>query len=675
MAARALARRSPRASTGPPSRTTRPTRAPTSRPGCAAVTARGVAVSIDGKPVGRLDARQGRDARVVVAAPATPLTLAPGGHELTLHFVGGPRASDEPLAEIDWAHVGTGEPASRTRRRRAATCVLDATVGGRSLRACRSARPGFVRCSGWIPANATLEVSLATAGGGDADVEARLSRPARARSCSARRTSREAARAGRRGRCRSRASRATARSRRIELVVKRADAGHARAPRRAAASSRRGRCPTATPPAARNVVLVVLGSTSAQVARAVGRPARGARAVARWRRRARRSPRTARRAPWRTPSSASMLTGLPARVHGLDDPDARLPDGPIDGRGGVPAGRRRDGDVHGEPDDGARVRLRPRLGHVRGARSARGRARDARVRRRGGVDRGAQGRPLPRRRARARRPSAVGRDARGAEVDAARGLPRHHRAAARGRGARQGAQAPGPLQGRRPHARLGALRPRGRRARRGARSAARGARATPGREDDTAVIVTGDVAASEAPPVPFVDVERARRAAPRDAARHPLAAGERARRAAASTRRARPSISRARCSTRSASRRPRPSRASTSRPRAGARRRPSSARSRRRAASRFSVRWGPYVLLGRARARDPRLRPVARPDLHRRRPRDHRRSPSSPSSASPSTPCARAGRAARSPAVLDAHTMAALVRWGRLDDDRERGRE
>ena len=31
------------------------------------------------------------------------------------------------------------------------------------------------------------------------------------------------------------------------------------------------------------------------------------------------------------------------------------------------------------------------------------------------------------------------------------------------------------------------------------------------------------------------------------------------------------------------------------------------------------------------------------------------------------------GSHARTPAVLDPHTMAALVRWGRLDDDHEKG--
>ena len=47
----------------------------------------------------------------------------------------------------------------------------------RSIHAPRSR--GFVRCSGWIPANATLETSLAATGGGEADVEAQLLRDRR----------------------------------------------------------------------------------------------------------------------------------------------------------------------------------------------------------------------------------------------------------------------------------------------------------------------------------------------------------------------------------------------------------------------------------------------------------------------------------------------------------------
>ena len=87
-----------------------------------------------------------------------------------------------------------------------------------------------------------------------------------------------------------------------------------------------GAIPTATPPAVRNVVLVVLGSTSAKALAPWGGP--------------HPSPELSRlasegtmfdanRASSSLPNAvvASMLTGLPSRLHGLDDPDARLPDG------------------------------------------------------------------------------------------------------------------------------------------------------------------------------------------------------------------------------------------------------------------------------------------------------------------------------------------------------------
>ena len=73
-----------------------------------------------------------------------------------------------------------------------------------------------------------------------------------------------------------------------------------------------------------------------------------------------------------------------------------------DGRRGVPSGGRRDGDVHGEPHDGRGVRVRPRLGHLRLARPARGRTGHAGVRRSRGLDRGAQVEPVLRRRAHGR---------------------------------------------------------------------------------------------------------------------------------------------------------------------------------------------------------------------------------------------------------------------------------
>ena len=95
-------------------------------------------------------------------------------------------------------HRRTGEPYAAPTR---ADVLRDATVGGRSLRALSLRAPGFVRCSGWVPANATLEASLATAGrgrrGGRGALGAR-SPPARGARDGAR--GREAASRGHRGR-------------------------------------------------------------------------------------------------------------------------------------------------------------------------------------------------------------------------------------------------------------------------------------------------------------------------------------------------------------------------------------------------------------------------------------------------------------------------------------------
>jgi arylsulfatase A-like enzyme len=260
---------------------------------------------------------------VVVAKGGGPLTQ--GAHELELRFVGGSRSQGEPLAEVDWVHVGTGDTGEPYAAPTRADVLRDATAGGRSLRALALKAPGFVRCSGWVPANATLETSLSTMGGGDADVEARLARDRRSPVVLG--TAHVAAGGtswapwtvpvtGLEGDGALGA---------IELVVTRAGKGTRvllGEPRLVAAE------PVTTGPLgpAKAVVLVVLGATSPKSLAPWG----GAHA----------SPELvhlaaagvtfeAHRASSSLASSvmASILTGLPPRVHGVDDPDARLPSG------------------------------------------------------------------------------------------------------------------------------------------------------------------------------------------------------------------------------------------------------------------------------------------------------------------------------------------------------------
>jgi arylsulfatase A-like enzyme len=289
------------------------------------VTARGVAVSIDGKNVGTFNlAKAG--ARVYTVQANAPLTLAPGSHDLTLHMIGGPRTGDEPFAEVDWVHVGVGttdEPYAAPTR---ADVLLDAAVGGRSLRALSLRVPGFVRCSGWVPADATLEASLATIGGGDADVEARLLRDRRPSvvlgtahvagggaawspwSVPVTGLDGDGALAS------------------VEIVVKHAPKGTRvliGEPRVLATAS----TPLPPPPPARGVLLVVLGDTGAKSLGPWGGPHAAPELT---RLAAAGTMFASNRASSSLASSvvASMLTGLPARVHRVDDPDAKLPQGP-----------------------------------------------------------------------------------------------------------------------------------------------------------------------------------------------------------------------------------------------------------------------------------------------------------------------------------------------------------
>jgi arylsulfatase A-like enzyme len=177
-----------------------------------------------------------------------------------------------------------------------------------------------------VPANATVEASLATVGGGDADVEARLVRDRHPPvvlgtahvagggvswapwSVPVTGLDGDGALAS------------------LELVVKRATKGTRvllGEPRAIVAES----SPWPPPPPARSVVVVVLGSTAAKSLAPWGGPhaapelSKLASAGTTF---------TSHRASSSLASSvlATILTGLPARVHGLDDPDTRLPHGP-----------------------------------------------------------------------------------------------------------------------------------------------------------------------------------------------------------------------------------------------------------------------------------------------------------------------------------------------------------
>jgi arylsulfatase A-like enzyme len=285
------------------------------------VTARSASVAIDGRSVGTFSLNKG-EARLVVARPSMALTLATGGHELTMRFASGAHGSGEPLADVEWAHVGTGQPVEPYAAPTRADVLTDASVGGRSLRALSLRAPGFARCSCFVPADATLETSLATVGGGDAEVEARIVRDrhppvllgtAHVAGGGGEWASWSLPVAGLDG-YGALAS--------VELVVKRAPKGTRvlfGQPRIVGAAA----LPTVPSPRARGVLLVVLGSTSAKALAPWGGP----HAVPELSRLAAGgSLGMANRAPSSLGSAvvASMLTGLPPSAHGLDDTERSL---------------------------------------------------------------------------------------------------------------------------------------------------------------------------------------------------------------------------------------------------------------------------------------------------------------------------------------------------------------
>jgi hypothetical protein len=631
------------------------------------VTARGLAVSIDGKPAGGGALGKG-ETRVIVLRPSAPTTLPPGGHELALHFIGGPRSGDEPLAEVDWVHVGTGDTGDPYAAPTRSDVLLDATVGGRSQRSLSLRAPGFVRCSGWIPADATLEASLATVGGGDADVEARLLRDRRAPVVLGTAHVAGGGLAWAPWTVPVTGLEGDGGLASLQLVIKRATKGTRvllGEPRLVVTS------PGATPapPAVRGVVLVVLGSTSARSLAPWGgpHPATELAALA-----SGGTTFTANRAVSSMASAdlASMLTGLPPRLHGMDDPDARLPKGPTTIEDACRQGGVSTALFTANPTTGAAF----------------------------GFDRGwdtfVAHDPLE------DTPATRVFDEAATWIDAHKSDRFLVVVHARG-GHPPWDATPDELKAMPPEAYLGMVEPRraaealtkahkhpGRfkdddRARAwalydhavDAHDAALGrllaALSAAGRDGDTAVIVTGDVAATEAPPVPFVDVE------PLDepllatplVIRWPHAgplAGRRVEAPSTPTDLARTALDALGLAPPEAFQGI--DLATTARGALVPPARPLIATH----ASRFSVRWGPFILLGmherETRLCDLSLDPTCVADVRATTPLAfeplHRWALTNlPTKAPPLYP--------REPASLDPHTLSALVRWGRPTDEHE----
>ncbi len=135
--------------------------------------ARSVSVYLNGKPVGALPLSKGEVKTVSVKA--TSSLLVAGTNELTMRF-NAPRSAGDVLAEIDWVHLGSGEPDGAYSAPTRADVLTNGTLGGTAKQALSLRAPGLVRCSGWLPTGGSAEVYAGISGTGDADVELRLLR-------------------------------------------------------------------------------------------------------------------------------------------------------------------------------------------------------------------------------------------------------------------------------------------------------------------------------------------------------------------------------------------------------------------------------------------------------------------------------------------------------------------
>jgi hypothetical protein len=136
--------------------------------------AKNVAFYLNGKLVGTAPLARGE--MRIVSFKAIPAQTSMGANELLLRFSGAPRATTDPLAEVDWVHLGNGEPDSRYPVPLRAETQVSTSLQGAAERALSLRPSGFVRCEGFIPAGSQVETTLGLAGGGAADALVRLVR-------------------------------------------------------------------------------------------------------------------------------------------------------------------------------------------------------------------------------------------------------------------------------------------------------------------------------------------------------------------------------------------------------------------------------------------------------------------------------------------------------------------
>lgn len=278
-----------------------------------------LSVSLDGKPVGALSMPHAETK--VVETRSSQTTLEAGAHQLDLRFVGGGKASPDTFGEIDWVRVGAfdGDAAYAAPTRR--DVLVSTAVAGKTERAISLRGNAFARCTGYVPSDSVWKADLALTGGGDADVEVRVLRDRKEPSVVARLHLGAAEAAGWKpvsvplGELDTTAA--------IEVAVVRAAKGTRVLFGESKVVRSKPRVPHAPFAPARAVVLVVLGTTSPKSLSAFGGP-RPTPELARLVERGIVFEQNRAVSVLSNATLASMLTGEGPREHGVVDGDTKL---------------------------------------------------------------------------------------------------------------------------------------------------------------------------------------------------------------------------------------------------------------------------------------------------------------------------------------------------------------
>lgn len=280
---------------------------------------RGAAVYLNGKALGNLSFPKGETKIAQLRAPN--VTIQRGPNDLVLRFTGASAKGHDELAQIDWIRVGPADGDAPYAAPSRNDAIATVNVAGVSRRGVSLRSPGFARCSGQIPKGAVLEGWVAASGGeGEAEVRMVVDR-AEPRVVAALHLGGPLDPPGWRPLAIPLGDVATLGA--IELVAKSSSKG-ARIVFAEPRVVRTGAAPAVTP-SAKSAILVVLGTVARRQLAIHGGPIAtpelaelGAQGLV----------FEAHRGTSNLASGAlaSMLTGQLPRVHGVDEPDAALPE-------------------------------------------------------------------------------------------------------------------------------------------------------------------------------------------------------------------------------------------------------------------------------------------------------------------------------------------------------------